>query len=88
MGYYINQDSRGLPIGSSAAEKTRSLVADGATIISGNEFVPNMVCVINNGAFGAAGYCFDEQEYKNFNHPTDNRTKVWLQYEHAKDLAN
>jgi len=86
MGYYINQDSRGLPLGTSAAEKTRSLVADGATIISGDEFVPNMVCVVNNGAFGAAAYCYDEQEYLAFDY-ADGREKTWLQYEHAKDLA-
>ena len=87
MGYYINQDSRGLPIGSSAAEKTRSLVADGAKRIGGDEFVPNMVCVVDNGYFGAAAYCYSENEHYAFSHP-DNRQKAWLQYEHAEKLAN
>lgn len=88
MGKYINEDSRGLPIGTSFDEKVRSLIADGAVRISGDNFVPNMVCVVDNGLFGAAGYCHDEHEYNQWKHPDDDRPKTWLQYEHAEKLAN
>jgi hypothetical protein len=87
MGKYINEDSRGLPIGKSFDEKVRSLIADGATRIEGDKFVPNMVCVVDNGYFGAAAYCYSENEHHAFLHP-DNRQKAWLQYEHAEKLAN
>ena len=87
MGKYINQDSRGLPIGASASHKVQSLIADGATRISNEEFVPNMVCVVDNGYFGAAGYCYSENEHHAFSFP-DNRRKAWLQYEHAEKVAN
>jgi hypothetical protein len=87
MGKYINQDSRTLPLGSSFEQKVRSLIADGATRISNEEFVPNMVCVVDNGHFGAAGYCYDQTEYNVWKHP-DGRNKTWLQYEHAEKLAN
>ena len=87
MGKYINEDSRGLPIGASASHKVQSLIADGATRISNEEFVPNMICVVDNGLFGAAGYCYDEREYNDWKQP-DGRNKTWLQYEHAEKLAN
>ena len=86
MGYYINEDSRTLPLGVTAEEKIRSLIADGATRVSGDEFIPNLVCVVHNPAFGAAGYCYNETEYQQWKHP-DGRRKTWLQYEHAEKLA-
>ena len=86
MGRYINEDSKGNPIGASASDKVKNLVADGAKVIPGGEYVPNMVCVVNNYAFAAAGYCYDEREYQDFRHP-DGRPKTWLQYEHAEKLA-
>jgi hypothetical protein len=88
MGKYINQDSRSLPLGSSFDQKVMSLIADGATRIPSDKFVPNMVCVVDNGHFAAAGYCYSEGEHAAFNHPTDGRRKTWLQYEHAEKLAN
>lgn len=87
MGKYINEDSRGLSLGTTASQKVQSLIADGAVRISGDNFVPNMVCVVDNGYFGAAGYCYDEHEYNQWKYP-DNRQKAWLQYEHAEKLAN
>lgn len=87
MGKYINEDSRGLPIGTSFDEKVRSLIADGAVRIPNDGFVPNMVCVVDNGYFGAAAYCYSKDEHYAFSHP-DNRQKAWLQYEHAEKVAN
>ena len=86
MGKYINEDSRGLSIGLSADEKIRSLIADGAIRVSDDEFIPNLVCVVENYSFGAAGYCHSKEEYEQFKYP-DGRKKTWLQYEHAEKLT-
>lgn len=86
MGYYINQNSKNQPLGS---DKAASLIADGAKRISFDpkEFTENLVCVVDNGAFQAAAYVYSQGEFEAFTQPTDTRRKVWLSYEHAKDLA-
>ena len=86
MGKYINEDSRGLPIGTSVKVKINSLIADGAIKVSGEEFLPNMICVVDNLLFAAVAYCENEQEWKEWKQ-NDGRIKTWLQYEHAKELA-
>jgi uncharacterized protein YxjI len=47
---------------------------------------PNLVCVVDNGVFEAAGYAFDEREMHVFLRP-DGRNKTWLEYSHAETLA-
>ena len=37
-----------------------------------------LVCVVDNTMFEAAGYCFDEAEFKVFTEPKDTRPKEWL----------
>lgn len=37
-----------------------------------------LVCVVENGPFDAAGYCFNDREFEAFNSPGDNRRKTWL----------
>jgi hypothetical protein len=83
MGYYINHDSNGKELG---RLKVESLLADGATIVDGSEFLPNLVCVIDNGMFMAAGYCFSEREYEEFKLP-DGRRRTWLVHPKAKELS-
>ena len=43
-------------------------------------------CVVDNGFFGAAGYAYDESEMNQFLSP-DGRPKQWLEYIHAKEIA-
>jgi hypothetical protein len=84
MGRYINQNSKGemLP----ARGKAKALLLDGATIVK-PEFQENLVCVVNNGLFEAAGYCYDMEEFLAWCDPEDYKPKVWLIYDHAKELA-
>jgi hypothetical protein len=86
MGRYINADSKGNSIGTSYREKIDNLKADGATVVAPTQFIPNLVCVVDNGPFAAAAYCYSEGEFKEFNRP-DGRDKTWLTYEHAETLA-
>lgn len=37
-----------------------------------------LVCVIDNGFFEAAGYCYDGREFFAFTDESDNRPKEWL----------
>lgn len=87
MGYYINTNSKQEGIGASFNDKVKNLLSDGAETVDGSTFQENLVCVVDNGFFAAAAYCFDENEYMNFNTPSDSRPKRWLVYSHAKDLA-
>lgn len=84
MGMYVNVDSKGNAL--SAQGKARELISDGATIVSDDKFLDNMICVVENGFFDAAGYAFDEEEFNEFKHP-DGRRKTWLVHPKAKQLA-
>jgi hypothetical protein len=88
MGKYINADSKGNPMGAAAKSKVDMMVADGAQIIPQPQtFQPNLVCVVDNGPFGAAAYAYNEAEFKEFTRESDYRSKTWLIYEHAETLA-
>jgi hypothetical protein len=87
MGKYINQDSKGNMFPASASGKIAMLKADGAEQVYPDKWVENLVCVVDNGMFGAAGYAYCSEEFKAFNNPEDFRPKKWFIYEHAKELA-
>jgi len=36
------------------------------------------ICVVDNGAFEAAGLAYSEEELRAFSEPTDRRPKTWL----------
>jgi len=37
-----------------------------------------IICVVNNGPFEAAGYCFSDRELQAFSSSTDPRPRVWM----------
>lgn len=82
MGYYINN------IGTTFKEKVDNLVRDyNAEIIpEPTEFKDNLVCVVNNGLFAAAGYTYDQMEMDEFKSP-DPRPKKWLIVPNADKLS-
>jgi len=84
MGYYINTTSNGRPL--LPKGKFNELIKDGGTVASGQEFVPNLICVVENLMFDAAGYCFSLKEYQDFKDITDRR-KVWLTHPQAAKLS-
>lgn len=91
MGYYINEDSKENDLPSNG--KAKKLIEDGATITEA-KFQENLICVVENGPcvvengpFDAAAYCYDENEFKDFNCPSDNRKKTWLIHKDAKTLS-
>jgi len=85
MGRYINA-IEGDSMGTSFKEKCNTLIKHGAVAISDTKFVNNMVCVVDNGLFAAAGYAHSEDEYKSFKHPCG-RPKRWFILKNANKYA-
>lgn len=83
MGKYINKNSKGeiLPIRNRAI----ALIADGARPCD-----PQIgaVCVVQNGAFDAVAWVYNQREVTDFTDPEDKRPKTWLWYDHAEQLAD
>lgn len=78
MGRYVNLTTRGA-IGRSAGEKCDAILADGGKEIkSPRDFEPNLVCVVDNGFFGAAAYAYCEREMRTFQETGDGRPKRWF----------
>jgi len=87
MGKYINQTTNGT-VNASAKSKIDAIVADGGKVIpQPTSFVPNLVCVVDNGFFGAAAYAYSEREFKDFTLPSDNRPKVWIIWDKVETFA-
>lgn len=77
MGKYINV-IEGKHIGTTFTEKANQIIeAGGIKIKEPTEFVPNLVCLVDNGMFAAAAYAFDESEMNAFKHPCG-RFKIWF----------
>ena len=63
--------------------------------VSGSEILPlpptqwqeGLVCVVDNGPFDAAGYCYDERELEHFKEERTGRPRKWLLVPGAKELA-
>ena len=84
---YINETSKG-EVGTSFTEKCKALLEDGAIQIpKPDKFVPNLICVLDNGFFGAAGYMYSENEFLQFADSGDNRPKRWFIWDKVKQYA-
>lgn len=73
MGYYINPET---------GNKEDWLKDHGQSIsttdLDNFDFTDNLpVCLVNNGAFTAAGIAFDIRELAEFNRPDDIRSRKW-----------
>ncbi len=87
MGKYINHTSDGKRL--EPLDKAQALINDGAVLLPEEPKVweENLVCVVSNGIFDAAAYAHSPREMEYFMEPADDRPKVWLKYEKAKELA-
>lgn len=78
MGFYIECDA--------PKNKAQQLNASlGAFEVSQNEAemiikedMGAVICVVDNGPFEAAAYCYNLDEFRSFTHPDDDRPKTWL----------
>lgn len=78
MGLYLNKTSKGeyLP----ARGKADALIADGAVEQDTLHYVRDKsVCVVDNGAFDAAAFAYNEEEFVYFRDDGTTRPKRWLE---------
>jgi hypothetical protein len=86
MGKYINNID-GTSLGASFQKKCQVLQSKGAVKVTGREYTPgNMVIVVDNGHFAAAGYAYSEDEWKVFQ-DTNGRPYQWYLLENAGQYA-
>lgn len=81
MGMYINAPE----MGNSFAEKVQFLKDKHQATETTATMQPNLVCVVDNGMFAAAAYCYSQGEFEEFN--STSRPKTWLIVPNAKELA-
>jgi hypothetical protein len=86
MGKYINTIN-GISIGSSFDQKCKALIDNGAISITDSIFLENMICVVDNGWFGAAAYTYSTSEYEDFKFH-DGRPKQWFTLENVFDYID
>jgi hypothetical protein len=87
MGKYINQTPNG-PL--SKKHKAAELNKAGAELLftTPKKWEEGLICVVDNGPFDAAAYVADERDLKDFSDYTqDERERVWLRWDKAKDWA-
>lgn len=82
MGKYVNVIGD-IQLGPSYRDKCEGLLKAGAKEVSGNYFKEDLICVVDNGHFAAAGYAYDEDEYEEFNRE-DGRPKRWFILDNAE----
>lgn len=79
MGYYIQCTN--------AKGKAREIMdtlngievsADEAEMIIREDIGGAIICVVDNGPFEAAAYCYNLTEFRQFSRPEDDRPKTWL----------
>lgn len=96
MGKYINQNSKGKPLGVTYQEKLTALLADGAKLLKEQpkKWIPNLICIVDNAIrgkfFAACGYVHDEIAFRIFTRPdafNPQRPRTWLIYPHAEKVA-
>ena len=88
MGRYVTKTSNGSITRPEAVAKIAAIRADGGVIIpQPKEWHPHLVCVVNNGFFGAAGYADTPQEFHVFTDPADKREKVWMLWDKVEQFA-
>jgi len=83
MGQYITNID-GERIGTTFDEKCRALQTLGAVPVEGDQFEKDLVCVVDNGPFAAAGYAFNNREFEEFKSPCGRR-KQWFTLANAAE---
>lgn len=86
MGYYIQTAQ---PKNKAAAIK-QDLDAIEITVDEAAFFVKEqmgaIICVVDNGPFEAAAYCYNLDEFRAFTFPDDDRPKKWFYVEDAEKV--
>lgn len=85
MGYYIETGQPRYKADSILADVPNSKeVALNEAREAMNDANLGVVCVVENGFFDAAGFCFDLNEFDVFADPKDDRPKRWITMPRSK----
>lgn len=93
MGYYINPpDHRSHGKGEWLIENHDAIevsTKEALQILESQDTNTGVICVVDNGSFEAAAFCFDKREFEEFSFSGDNRPKRWfsIDREKAKQLS-
>ena len=78
MGYYVECSVNKGKAQELVSKCNAKVVTAGAAKLMVDNPLIGVVCVVDNGPFEAAAYCYSQREYDAFNEPTDRRPKMWL----------
>ena len=85
MGYYIQCDGRSKHKVAWIMNNVQTAIGvsqeDAAKAVT--DPTKGVVCVVDNGPFEAAAFCFDAKELKDFQDPNDPRPEVWIVMDRA-----
>jgi hypothetical protein len=85
MGRYVNYID-GEHIGTTFEQKCHVLTQKGAVEVDGTSYQKDLVCVVDNGPFAAAGYAYCEREFEEFKSPCGRR-KRWFKLDNVEHYA-
>jgi hypothetical protein len=77
MGYYIETGTN-LDKANILVKNQNAQIIDRPSAFKDGPKDKALICVVNNGPFEAAAYCYSEREFLDFNDPSDFRRKQWL----------
>ena len=83
MGYYIQTEGHHDKAEKICQQNEEAFIIPQPTSFDKVPANMGLVCVVNNGPFEAAAYCYSEQEFEAFKEP-DGRSRVWLLMDKAK----
>jgi hypothetical protein len=87
MGQYVNETQNGR-LGSNFTQKCEGLLEAGAVeIAKPKEVKENLICVVDNGIFGAAAYIYNQNELDAFSDPQDKRFKRFFVWDKVSEYA-
>lgn len=79
MGYYIEcSRPKGKATEIIEALDGIEISDDEAEMIIREDLGGAIICVVDNGPFEAAAYCYNLDEFRQFSRPDDKRRKTWL----------
>ena len=74
MGYYIQTDAAGGKAAYLVANHAAKIISEPPAVLPSDRAV---ICVVDNGIFDAAGYCYGQRELEAFAR-ADQRPRTWL----------
>ena len=78
MGYYIQTPGVNKGKADVICEKYGAKVVACPTRFEDVTQDTALICVVNNGPFEAAGFCYDPTQFEEFTQVADPRAKTWL----------